>query len=441
MDINSVMIDLLYDFIEACFYLFFFCYITDKKGFIEKNKFRSAFFVTFFSIFVYMLNKLSPDFSFIFTNIFVILLASIVFKSGIFTSITGMTATTIVNLVYDIISISICCLVTGIKFTEVDISLMNKVIVGLSVKPLEAIISCILYFWFKSIFKFNFLKKESSFAIHTILQSFFILILVGSCFFFFKSSDQDLILAEIFILIVVPLYFLFNFLDYRERQNVLQTQNAFLVQKEYVKNLEVVIDIIRKEKHDFNNHINTLLAMCIIKKPDTVDKIEAYGRLLLGKIESSYKFYNTGNQYIDGLLAVKSNEAFNRKVHFDIDFDAPLSQISIDDIDLTAILGNIIDNALDAISDTPSLQDPVISVYSHSEDGRYYLSISNNAIPISQEHIEKIFERKFSTKHSDNRDRGFGLYITKELVEKNKGKISVISNETETEFLLEFAIK
>jgi two-component system, LytTR family, sensor histidine kinase AgrC len=51
----------------------------------------------------------------------------------------------------------------------------------------------------------------------------------------------------------------------------------------------------------------------------------------------------------------------------------------------------------------------------------------------------KIFERGFSTKE-EKKDHGYGLYITKQTVLRNKGTIKVISNTEETAFQIVFEL-
>jgi sensor histidine kinase regulating citrate/malate metabolism len=119
-----------------------------------------------------------------------------------------------------------------------------------------------------------------------------------------------------------------------------------------------------------------------------------------------------------------------------------LDEVDIDEINLTSTIGNIIDNAFDAVlSDTQKDKEKIVSLYAYSEEDRYCISISNNGPMIPENDLSRIFQNKFSTKASYEGERGFGLFIVKELVSQNNGRISVTSSELETEFLIEFKIK
>ncbi len=434
-------IDFVSDILDGFLFLAFFCYITEKKTFIKDHILKSLFFISFVSVFTYLINRAAPNLSPFLLAPLILSAVSIVTKSSLFTAFIGMATYAIATLAFELLIGGAICIPLGYKLSDISTSVSSRAILAIIIKSFETVLIFYLYKTRKTLFKFSFFKKENTLITYTILNSF-IIVLLGFCYIFiFENFAENSVLDQSLLAMLLVFYFTLTFLDFRERERILQTQTAFIVQKEYVKNLEIVIDVIRKERHDFANHINTLLAMCIIKKPDTLDKIEAYGRTILSKTGSAYKFFDTGNQYVDGLMAVKSNEAANRNLHIDIDFETPLTEVALDDMDLTAILGNILDNAFDAIAMTPSIGNPIVSVYSYAEADKYYISISNNALKIPDEDIKRIFESHFSTKQSDDKDRGFGLYITQELITKNNGRIHVRSDENETEFLLEFKRK
>lgn len=248
-------------------------------------------------------------------------------------------------------------------------------------------------------------------------------------------------IVKLLITILFLLYIIFSFISNRDRDELSKAKGLFKLQEQYVKNLELVIDAIRKEKHDYSNHINTLLAMCLMKDSISIDKIESYAKKFLNKTGGEFNFYKTGNSYIDGLLAVKSNYAMEHNITLEVDLDAPLCCVDIDDTDLISILGNIIDNAFDAINLLPPEKQGIVSIHSFIDGEKFLISISNNGPKIPENIQEKIFQKKFSSKSSNRNDRGFGLYIVEQLVNRNKGKITVYSTEEYTEFLIELSVK
>lgn len=213
---------------------------------------------------------------------------------------------------------------------------------------------------------------------------------------------------------------------------------------EYKKSLSVIAEsqaLLRKERHDFINHLNTLNAMYQYNKPDTLERMGNYIIKLAGNSELHRSVPESGNECIDALLSVKINSVKQENVHFETTYELPLSDIDIDDVDLISIIGNIIDNAFDAVAMNEQDIKKIISVYAYKENNKAYISISNNGPKIPDEYLDKIFVNKFTTKSEKEGERGYGLYITKELVTKNMGEIHVTSTESGTEFLLELNLK
>ncbi|WAG63069.1 hypothetical protein LL038_09440 [Clostridium estertheticum] len=62
--------------------------------------------------------------------------------------------------------------------------------------------------------------------------------------------------------------------------------------------------------------------------------------------------------------------------------------------------------------------------------------MSNNGSDIPKEIINKIFEKGYSTKTKGKGDHGYGLYITKQLVEHNNEIISIERTSLKTKFLM-----
>ena len=217
-------------------------------------------------------------------------------------------------------------------------------------------------------------------------------------------------------------------------------ENKLLLQKEYSKNMEQIVDAVRKERHDFNNHISTLLALCTMPGSGAADRIRAYAQKLTNNQEQKGT-HLYGNKYLDGLLSVKNNRAINKGIHFEVDVVTTLENVSVDDVDLTSIVGNILDNAFDAVLMNPPEKKKIVSLSIFDEDNRCCISISNNGIEIPEKHKKHIFDYKYSTKKKAEGERGYGLYIVKELITRNKGEITFHSNEFETEFLIAFQYK
>ena len=88
---------------------------------------------------------------------------------------------------------------------------------------------------------------------------------------------------------------------------------------------------------------------------------------------------------------------------------------------LRQVLGNLVGNAIHAISDQGCIS---IQTESTSEGGT--ISVIDTGTGIPKERLEKIFEPLFSTK-PPGEGTGLGLFVTREIIEKLGGSISVDS--------------
>jgi signal transduction histidine kinase len=91
--------------------------------------------------------------------------------------------------------------------------------------------------------------------------------------------------------------------------------------------------------------------------------------------------------------------------------------------ELRQILTNLISNAADALPDSGG----VLSIAVRQEDASAVIQIEDNGHGISDADIRRIFEPFFSTKLDVG--TGIGLWVTRELVERSGGSISVLSGD------------
>ena len=92
---------------------------------------------------------------------------------------------------------------------------------------------------------------------------------------------------------------------------------------------------------------------------------------------------------------------------------------------LVTIIGNLLDNAFDAMNESADFQAPkelMFGIYSHP--GAVLITVDDTGSGISENDLPYIFNNGYSTKGAD---RGTGLYQLKTIVENLGGKINVES--------------
>ncbi|QSZ41611.1 PAS domain S-box protein [Sulfurimonas aquatica] len=107
--------------------------------------------------------------------------------------------------------------------------------------------------------------------------------------------------------------------------------------------------------------------------------------------------------------------------------------------ELRQIILNIMKNAEDVLLER-KVPNAKIWIYCYKDDNYATFSIEDNAGGIPEEHIPKIFDPYFSTKHEKD-GTGLGLYMSKTIIEEHcKGKLSVSNTENGAKFIIQLPI-
>lgn len=132
---------------------------------------------------------------------------------------------------------------------------------------------------------------------------------------------------------------------------------------------------------------------------------------------------------IGGLLIGKFNRASELKVQLEIDRESSFKDVphSVDRSSLVTIIGNLIDNAMEATFEN-ALQAKSVKVFFTDLGEDLIIEVEDNGSGISEEEAEHIFDFGFSTKSKEN--RGFGLALVKQAIDRLGGYITFDRGDT-----------
>ncbi len=127
-------------------------------------------------------------------------------------------------------------------------------------------------------------------------------------------------------------------------------------------------------------------------------------------------------EILKSVLPLVSHEIELEKIQLIQNVPDDLSPVHLDARQGEEIFFNLIVNACQAIklTDAPGK----ISISASQQNGSVYVEVSDNGPGIPKNRLKQVFEPFYTTKDEGT---GLGLYITKQLIEKNQGKISVFS--------------
>ena len=214
-------------------------------------------------------------------------------------------------------------------------------------------------------------------------------------------------------------------LDIREATKARQVGQEADSLEEALSMLEQQQATLRAQRHDFMNHIQVVYSLLELEEYAAAKE---YLEKVYGDIKRVGRTLKTAHPAINALLAAKMSDCESRGIAMELTVESPWKDVCVPSWEVCRVLGNLIDNAMDALSQT---QKPVIRVTLGENLHEYSLSVVNNGPMIPEGLRESIFQSGFSTKSAG---RGMGLAIVREIVGRWGAKLTLDSDEKETRF-------
>ncbi|MWP45875.1 DcuS/MalK family sensor histidine kinase [Gilliamella sp. Pas-s27] len=197
-------------------------------------------------------------------------------------------------------------------------------------------------------------------------------------------------------------------------------------------------DALRSQSHEFNNKLHVIYGLAFNNnKQELIDYLEE----IIGNQQAESKLVTQAikDPIISGFLNSKFSRARELGVYLNFNINGILSPISDTSVthSLITILGNLIDNSLDAVQ---FLEEKQINVNLQINNDTFNIEINDNGEGISEEDTQRIFQKGYSTK-GDN--RGIGLYLVLASIDELNGHIELcdLSNKKGTCFKVLLPIK
>ncbi len=218
------------------------------------------------------------------------------------------------------------------------------------------------------------------------------------------------------IVLLMNVLFLYIFYQRRVEQEVvrLKQEQAKLLERDY-KTLNQAYEINAKLFHDFHNHIGALQQMLAHEKyKEAVDYLNALQEPVRGMTNTVW----TGDDTVDYLINSKMTTASECGISFHAEVEFP-HNTNIRGVDLCAIIGNLIDNALDATKQNENQADRKISLTIRRIHQMLVIKVENPyTVPIEQKETGEL-----QTTKKQEGLHGWGLKSAKTAAEKYDGMV------------------
>lgn len=169
---------------------------------------------------------------------------------------------------------------------------------------------------------------------------------------------------------------------------------------------------IRGWRHDYHDHLQ---ALKYYLHDEQLDQARDYLNQLEDKLDEIDDIVHSGNTVMDAVVNSKLALAEQAQIATDVSVFVG-QQPLISDIDLVVILGNVLDNAIEAASEQPDVSARFIRVYIAIEKQQLYISVTNSR------RADQVIDINYASTKNDK--RGLGIRRINALVAKYHGIIN-----------------
>lgn len=191
---------------------------------------------------------------------------------------------------------------------------------------------------------------------------------------------------------------------------------------ERITDINRYVDALRSQSHEFMNKLHVIMGLLNSGKneelrayiEDLIDTRTAEGKVIYNSVK---------DPVIAGFLSSKYSNARELGVRIGFTMQGVLPQINENALrnGLITILGNLVDNGLDAVQESPVKQ---LHVGFAIGGDALEISVSDTGVGMNEEETSRMFSKGYSTK---GENRGLGLWLVLRTVNALDGSITVRS--------------
>ena len=220
-----------------------------------------------------------------------------------------------------------------------------------------------------------------------------------------------IIIAVVIIgaVVLTALFFLLRKLFYRLVDKRIEQFQSDLIAKQTAE-IQNMYRQMQEWRHDYRNHIQNMKN----RLDSDNGELEQYLDDLADDLTQADTSIKTGNVMADAVLNSKLSVAEQKGIRLNVKAHIP-SGVTITDVELCSILGNLLDNAMEACEKLP-YDARFIRVYIDKFKGQFYLSVQNSSPAVQRD--KGIFHTTKSGTH------GFGLFRIDRIAKKYGGYVN-----------------
>lgn len=328
-------------------------------------------------------------------------------KSPLKAPVLGITFLSLIAII-DTMIVNLLSYVLKISTTEIyqEMSLYRVLAITSSKTILLFLVIAVNKFFSKR----RTLQRNYLIALFTITTSMFIITVVITFIDIQNNAINSLVSILFFVVMLILLLIIFfgtfKLTEYYENQaklNLTTLKSQMLEQS--MNETEQTFMLWKKSMHDYKHNIANLMSLA---NDNDINGIKKYLQNENELLNKKLFYYKTGNDTVDTILNIKQRTAESKGIVFIINAKIP-DNSNIENAHFASILGNLIDNAIEASAKEES---PFIEVKIKQVKNYLMIVISNKCTKVNTE---------LKTTKSDKHLHGIGLSSVKQTVKNYRG--------------------
>ena len=186
------------------------------------------------------------------------------------------------------------------------------------------------------------------------------------------------------------------------------------IMQKYYAEVENMYRKMRGWRHDYRHHIQTMKVHAINGE---YEAIHDYLDMLDDDLTNVETVIKTGNRMADAILNSKLSIAMEQHIKVKAEANIPVA-LTVSELDLCIIIGNLLDNAIDACLELP-IEERLIRIYMEMKGNYLYFSLTNTASGKKKKHF----------KTTKGEGHGLGIARIDAIVKKYGGYVTRASED------------
>lgn len=187
--------------------------------------------------------------------------------------------------------------------------------------------------------------------------------------------------------------------------------------KNELKGIEEIHENTRRLKHDMRNHIMVIASYL---NNNEIEEAKEYLSVVLDKLNKVYSYIHTGNSVMNYIINSKLESAQRENINYKVEIEN-LEFKKMGSVDFSALLGNILDNAIEACGRE---EQPFLEVTIKKKRNYDTILVKNH---ISTSVLKT--NTSLDTSKTDTDNHGIGMKQIKEITEKYEGILDIYEEQ------------